>query len=345
MAMRIILVGYGVVGQSLTRLFISRRAELAKNYGFHPRIVAIADRGGVAINPKGLDLERILRVKAEKRTVAADSVYGRPGIAVSEVIESVEAEALVEVSPTNVKDGEPALSHIKNAFRAGKHVVTSNKGPLALALPALTELAEHNKVYFRFSGSVGAGTPILEFAKKCLFGEKIVSIKGVLNGTTNYILTEMAEKHVAFEVALQKAKELGYAEADPSMDIDGIDTACKIVILANWAMGKKVTLKDVRVKGIRDVTIRDIEEAAKNGCLVKLVGSVNGKLEVKPEKVPKESPLSVSGTLNAVTFVSEFAGEQTIIGRGAGGVETASAILRDLLDIKQKLAAKLWLEI
>ncbi|MEM3010896.1 MAG: homoserine dehydrogenase, partial [Candidatus Bathyarchaeia archaeon] len=123
------------------------------------------------------------------------------------------------------------------------------------------------------------------------------------------------------------------------------DTACKIVILANWVMGKKVTLKDVRVKGIRDVTIKDIEEAAKNNCLVKLVGSVNGKLEVKPEKVPKESPLAVSGTLNAVTFTSEFAGEQTIIGRGAGGVETASAILRDLLDIKQKLAAKVWLEI
>lgn len=343
--MRIILVGYGVVGQSLTKLFLSRKAELAKNYGFRPRVVAIADRGGVALNPKGLDLDKMLLVKAEKRTVAADNVYGRPKMPVSDVIESVEAEALVEVSPTNVKDGEPALSYIKSAFRAGKHVVTSNKGPLAIALPALTELAEHNKVYFRFSSSVGAGTPVLEFAKKCLFGERITSIKGVLNGTTNYILTEMAEKHITFDVALEKAKNLGYAEADPSMDIDGIDTACKIVILANWAMGKKVTLKDVRIKGISDVTIKDIEEAAKNNCLVKLVGSVNGKLEVKPEKVPKESPLSVSGTLNAVTFTSEFAGEQTIIGHGAGGIETASAILRDLLDIKQKLAAKLWLEI
>lgn len=345
MLMRIILVGYGVVGQSLTKLFLSRKVELAKSYGFRPRVVAIADRGGVAINPKGLDLEKILQVKAEKRTVKADSVYGRPNMPVSDVIESVEAEALVEVSPTNIKDGEPALSYIKDAFRAGKHVVTSNKGPLALALPALTELAEHNKVYFRFSGSVGAGTPVLEFAKKCLFGERIVSIKGVLNGTTNYILTEMAEKRMAFDVALEKAKKLGYAEADPSMDIDGIDTACKIVILANWVMGKKVTLKDVRVKGIRDVTIKDIEGAAKNGCLVKLIGSVNGEVEVKPKNVPKESPLAVSGTLNAVTFTSEFAGEQTIIGRGAGGVETASAILRDLLDIKQKLAAKLWLEI
>ncbi|MCS7114704.1 MAG: homoserine dehydrogenase [Nitrososphaerota archaeon] len=343
--MRIILVGYGVVGQSLTKLFLSRRDELVKNYGFRPRIVAVVDRGGAIVNPKGLDMEKILSAKTKRGTVAAYEAHGRPNMSAFDVIESVDAEVMVEVSPTNVKDGEPALSHIKTAFRTGKHVVTSNKGPLALALPALTELAEHNKVYFKFSGSVGAGTPVLEFAKKCLYGDRITSIKGVLNGTTNYILTEMAERQITFERALQKAKELGYAEADPSMDVDGIDTACKIVILANWVMGKKVTLKDVKVKGIRDVTIKDMEEAAKHNCTIKLIGSVNDKLEVKPEKVLKDSPLSVSGTLNAVTFISEFAGEQTVIGRGAGGTETASAILRDLLDIKQKLAAKLLLEI
>lgn len=343
--MRIILVGYGVVGQSLTKLFLNRREELAKNYGFRPRIVAVVDRGGAAVNPKGLDMEKILSVKTRKGTVAAYEAYGRPNVSAFDVIESVDAEVVIEVSPSNVKDGEPALSHIKTAFRVGKHVVTSNKGPLALALPALTELAEHNKVYFRFSGSVGAGTPVLEFAKKCLYGDKITSIRGVLNGTTNYILTEMAERRITFENALQRAKELGYAEADPSMDVDGIDTACKIVILANWVMGKKVTLKNVSVNGIRGITIKDIEEAARHNFTIKLLGSIDDKLEVKPEKVPKDSPLSVSGTLNAVTFVSEFAGEQTIIGRGAGGTETASAILRDLLDIKQKLAAKLLLEI
>jgi len=338
---RIILVGFGVVGQSLAKLFVKREAELSNVYGFRPRVVAIADRGGVAINSKGLDLQRMLAVKAKKGTVAADKLYGNSETSIFEVIESLDAEVLVEVSPTNIKDGEPALSYIKSAFRAGKNVVTSNKGPLALALPALTELAEHNHVHFRFSGSVGAGTPILEFAKKCLYGDRILSLKGVLNGTTNYILTEMAERRIPFEEALQKAKKLGYAEADPSMDIDGIDAACKLVILANWVMGKKVTLKDVSIKGIRDVSMKDVEDAAKEGCAIKLIGSVNGKLEVKPEKIPKISPLCVSGTLNAVTFHSEFAGEQTIIGRGAGGIETASAILRDLLDTKRELAAKM----
>ncbi|MEM0111636.1 MAG: homoserine dehydrogenase [Candidatus Bathyarchaeia archaeon] len=339
--MRIILIGFGVVGQSLAKLFIKRETELSSLYGFRPKVVAIADKGGIAVNQRGLDLQRMLLIKAEKGTVAADNEYGNSKMSVFDLIESLEAEVLVEVSPTNVKDGEPALSYIKSAFKAGKSVVTSNKGPLALALPALIELAEHNNVYFRFSGSVGAGTPILEFAKRCLHGDRIISVRGILNGTTNYILTEMAEGRVSFEEALQKAKQLGYAESDPSMDIDGIDAACKLVILANWVMGKRVTLKDVSIKGIRGISLKDIEAAAREGCTIKLIGSVNGRLEVKPEKIPRNSPLSVGGTLNAVTFYSEFAGEQTIIGRGAGGIETASAILRDLLDIKQELATKL----
>ncbi|MEM2103304.1 MAG: homoserine dehydrogenase [Candidatus Bathyarchaeia archaeon] len=342
--MRIVLVGFGTVGRSLAKIFLSRKDELFKLYGFRPRVVAIADSAGVAINPKGLDLEKMLMLKAKKGTVAADPAYGHLEMLALDAIESVEAEAVVEVSPTNIQDGEPAMSHIKKAFKAGKHVVTANKGPLAIALPALTELAEHNKVHFRFSASVGASTPFLEFAKRCLFGDRILSIRGILNGTTNYILTEMSEKRMPFEAALQKAKELGYAEADPFMDIEGVDTACKIVILANWVMNRKVTLKDVSIKGIKNVDLEDIEKASQENCAIKLLGSVNGGLKVKPEKLPRDSPLAVSGTLNAVTFTLEFAGEQTVIGHGAGGVETASALLRDLLDIKQKLSAKIWLE-
>ena len=339
--MRIILIGCGVVGQSFARILIRREAELVKNYGFHPRVVAMVDRGGAAVNPKELDLEKMLSVKVEKGTVAANREYGRLAMSALDVIESVEAEAMVEATPTNIKDGEPGLSHIKTAFKTGKHVVTTNKGPLALALPVLTELADYNKVYLKFSGTVGAGTPVLELAKKCLLGDRIVSIRGILNGTTNYILTEMDEKRITFQQALENAQKLGYAESDPSMDVDGIDTACKLVIMANWIMNKKVTLRDVGVQGIRNVTPQALEEAAKRSCIVKLIGSINDNLKVKPTEISRHDPLSVGGVLNAVTFVSEFAGEETIIGRGAGGMETASAILRDLLDIKQNLATKL----
>ncbi len=339
--MRIILVGYGVVGQSLTSILLRRRSETIKDYGFNPKVVAIVDRGGAAINSKGLNLEKMLSLKKSNGTVSADPEFGHPNMSPLTVIESVEAEAIVEATPTNVKTGEPGLSHIKTAFKTGKHVVTTNKGPLALALPALTELADYNKVYLRFSGTVGGGTPILEVAKKCLLGDKIIAIRGILNGTTNYILTEMEEKHISFQQALDSAQKLGYAETDPSMDIDGIDPACKVVIMANWIMNKKFTLKDVDVTGIRGVTLQALEKASKKGNTIKLIGSINDGPKVAPTEISKHDPLCVSGVLNAVTFVSEFAGEETIIGRGAGGMETANAVLRDLLDIKHNLASKL----
>ena len=338
--MRIILVGWGVVGQSFAKILLHRKRELVNNYGFRPRVVAVVDKGGAATDSKGLNLEKMLSLKAEKGTVAASN-FGLPSRSALDVIESIEAEAMVEVIPTNIEDGEPSLSHIKAAFRTGKHVVTTNKGPLALALPALTELADHNNVCLRFSGTVGAGIPVLEFAKKCLMGDKIVSIKGILNGTTNYILSEMDEKHITFQEALKGAQELGYAEADPTMDIDGYDAAAKLVIMANWIMDKKVTLKDVKINGIRDVTLQALEDAAKRGSTIKLVGSIEENLKVEPISISRHDPLAVNGPLNAVTFSSEFAGEQTIIGRGAGGLETASAILRDLIDIKQDIANKM----
>ena len=339
--MRIILVGYGIVGQSLTDILLRRSIETIKDYGFNPKVVAIVDRGGAAINSKGLNLEKMLALKKNDGTVAADPEFGHPQMSSSAVIESVEAEVVVEATPTNVKNGEPGLSHIKTAFKSGKHVVTTNKGPLALALPALMELADYNKVYLRFSGTVGGGTPVLELAKKCLLGDKIVAIRGILNGTTNYILTEMEEKRITFQQALENAQKLGYAETDPTMDIDGIDAACKVVIMANWIMNKKFTLKDVKVQGIRDVSLQALEKASKRGNTVKLIGSIDGDPTVAPMEISKRDPLCVSGVLNAVTFVSKFAGEETIIGRGAGGMETASAVLRDLLDIKHNLASEL----
>src|SRR3990170_388609 len=339
--MRIILIGYGVVGQSLTSMFLRRRQETVKDYGLNPKIVAIVDRGGAAINPKGLNLEKMLELK-KHGTVATDREFGHPQMSPLAVMESVEAEVMVEATPTNVKNGEPGLTHIKTAFKTGKHVVTTNKGPLALAFSALTELAEYNKVYLRFSGTVGGGTPVLEFAKRCLEGDKILAIRGILNGTTNYILTEMSQNRVTFQEALTNTQKLGYAEREPSMDIDGFDTACKVVILANWIMNKKITLKDVDRTGIRDVSLQALDEASKKGNAIKLIGSIDGDTPtVKPTEIAKTNPLCVSGVLNAVTFSTELAGEQTLVGKGAGGPETASAVLRDLLAIRHNLADKM----
>jgi len=341
--MRIILVGFGVVGKSVATVLARKYAEKVKAYGFNPKIVAIADIDGAVINPRGLSPEKLEVIKQKGFPISADPEFGHPGMSVLDVIKSVEAEVVVEVTPVNIKDAEPALSHITTAFKTGKHVVTTNKGPLALAMPALTELADYNNVYLRFSGTVGGGTPLLEFAKRCLAGDRILAIRGILNGTTNYILTEMSQNHVTFQEALANAQKLGYAEASPSMDVDGFDAACKVVILANWIMNKKITLKDVDRTGVRDVSLQALEDAAKRGNTIKLIGSIDSDkatATVKPTEIARTNPLCVSGVLNAVTFYTEYAGEQTVIGKGAGGMETASAVLRDLLDIRHKLATK-----
>jgi homoserine dehydrogenase len=337
--MRIIVVGWGTVGRGVGAILARRYSEQLVDYGFNPKIVAIADIDGAVINPRGLSPEKLQTLRYP---VSKDPEFGHPGMPALEVIESVEAEVVVEVTPVDIKTAEPALSHITKAFKTGKHVVTTNKGPLALAMPALTELAEYNNVYLRFSGTVGGGTPMLNFAKKCLAGDRILAIKGILNGTTNYILTEMSQNHVSFQDALSQAQKLGYAEREPSMDIDGFDTACKVVILSNWIMNKKITLKDVDRTGIREVTLQALDEAAKRGNTIKLIGALDGdKATVKPTEIPRDNPLCVSGVLNAINFTTEFAGEQTLIGKGAGGIETASAVLRDLLDIRHKLANRL----
>ncbi len=336
--MRIILVGFGVVGQNFAKMLTLRSPELVKDYGIRPRLVAVADRGGTAVDAPGLDIDHLLLVKAEKGTVAAYRGSGKHNLSAVELIKDTSADIMVEATPTNIKSGEPGLSNIMTALKSGKHVITTNKGPLALAFPALQELARYNRRLLRFSGTVGGGTPILDFAKKCLPGDRILSARGILNGTTNYILSKMAKGHTPFEEALAEAQRLGYAEKDPSMDLDGLDTGCKLVIIANWVMGLKVTLRDVKVEGIRGVALKAVEEAAAKGYELKLLGTVDGALNVSPQLVSRSDPLCVDGVLNAVTYISEYAGEETVIGRGAGGVETASAILRDLIEIKRGIS-------
>jgi len=252
-----------------------------------------------------------------------------------EIINDLEAEVLIETTESNYKDAEPGMTHIVNAMKRGMHVISVNKGPLALAFPSLMEIAAYNQVLFRFSGTVGGGTPILDFAKNSLRGERIVSFSGILNGTTNYILTNMANG-MSFNDALDDAKQRGYVEANESLDLDGLDAAAKLVILANWIMGMKVVMSDIKITGIRKIDSADIKRAAEKNSAIKLIASCNKELTVAPKEIPTVDPLCVSGTLNAISFTSEHSGTQTIIGRGAGGIETASSILRDLIDIRNE---------
>ena len=204
--MRIILCGFGVVGQSFAKLLESRSEDLYARYGLKPRIVGVFDRNGSAIDPSGLDTNRLIGIKKKYNSVKySDKKNSTSGI---EIINDLEAEVLIEATESNYKDAEPGMTHIVNAMKRGMHVISVNKGPLALAFPSLMEIATYNQVLFRFSGTVGGGTPILDFAKNSLRGERIVSFDGILNGTTNYILTNMADG-MSFDDALDDAKKKG----------------------------------------------------------------------------------------------------------------------------------------
>lgn len=337
--MRILLIGFGVVGQSFAKLLLERRHDLIKTHGLNPRVVAVVDKGGAAVASPELDLAEVLDAKRRGGTVAA-SRYGLGDASAIDLISTLDVDVVIETTPTNIKNAQPGLSHIETALKHKRNVITTNKGPLALALPELVELARYNNAALLFSGTVGGGTPILEFGKRCLASDRILMIEGILNGTTNYILTSMEKEGKSFDEALKEAQRLGYAEADPTLDVEGWDTACKTVIIANWLMGKEVTLRDVSVEGITNVIKRDIEEAKKKGMSIKLVGRIAEKIDVKPRLIDQNDPFCVFGTLNAVRFVSLYAGEEIIIGKGAGGLETASAILRDLLEVKQRMVKR-----
>jgi homoserine dehydrogenase len=337
--LRIILVGFGTVGQSLARILIKDRDWVVKNYGFEPQVTAIIDSQGSCRDDNGLDLAQALRVKEKHGTVEKYPGKGVREAAESQLISETDAEALIETTPSNFKNGEPGLTNIKKALSARKHVVTTNKGPLALAMPALLELANHRNLQLRFSGTVGGGTPFLSFASKCLPGEKILGAYGVLNGTTNYVLTRMENSSLSFQNALREAKEKGYAEADPINDIGGWDTAAKIVIISNWVLKRRISLRDVDVTGIAKLTTKAIQRARARGSSIKLIGRLtSSEASVKPEELDPSNPVCVPDTLNALTFTTEHTGDVTLIGRGAGGEETASAILRDLVDIRNEFS-------
>jgi homoserine dehydrogenase len=337
--MRVLLVGFGVVGQSFAELINEEAGKLDHDFGLRPKIVGVVDRHGAAVSPEGLDVQKAL---ASKKKLGTLEGLGRDtyleGKSALDVIKELECEVVVESTPTELTRGEPGISHIRAAMKEGRHVICTNKGPLALAMPALMELAHHNEVVFKFSGTVGGGTPVLDFAKKCLEGSRIRSISGILNGTSNFILSKMSTQGVEMKDALAEAQKLGYAEADPTYDIGGFDTACKLVITSNYVLGTSLSINDLDITGITGVSKKDIEAAKAKGKVIKLIGNVDKKAKVSPQEIDAAHPLNVSGTFNAILFDTYPAGEITLVGKGAGGKETASAVLRDLIEIRRSFA-------
>lgn len=332
--MKISIIGFGNLGQGLTSVLQEKEEYLREKSGVFLDIVAVVDSGGAVVNEDGINFQDLLEASEKDGSISENMEDGEKGTTAQEVIKNIDSEVMVELTPTSIEDGEPGLTHIKEAMNQDKHVVTANKGPLVVAFEELMSLAESSGLELKYSATVGGAMPILGLAKGQMAGDSISEIRGVLNGTTNYVLTRMSEEGSPFDVVLNEAQELGIAEEDPTLDIEGIDTAAKITILANSLLDRSVKLDDVRVEGITEIGHEVTRLARETGNEVKLVGIAStDRLEVAPKLVPSGDPLVVKGSLNSVTLKTDLAKEITITGFGAGPRETSSALLGDIVNI------------
>lgn len=326
--MRLFVSGMGTVGQGVLEIITAKMPLLEGKYG-DVRIVGVMDSKSYAICDNGLDVASVLEKKRTERRCGDD----RNGLTGPEILAKVDYDTLIECTPTNIDDGGEGLKNITSALENGKDVITVNKGPLALEFCNLMELAKNKDSIMRFEGSVGGAMPIINLCREGLAGQEIRSINGIFNGTCNFILSRM-DRGMPFDQALKEAQQLGYAEADPTYDIKGIDSACKVAILANAVFKRNVTIKDVSINGIDTITDGAIALANDHDMVIRLIGEVSkDKLDVSPRLIPKGHPLSLTGTLNTAVIQTDSAGPITVSGRGAGRSETASAILSDLIYI------------
>jgi homoserine dehydrogenase len=342
--LRLFLVGFGVVGQGLAELLVTKKELLRQKHGLDVTLVGVANsRHGFIYRDAGLDIPLLLDLKARRRPLteyAGAEHWASP-------LEGLRAvgrrgDVLVEVTGTNLRDAEPGLSHIRTALTQGLHIVTANKGPGALAARELFELAEQQGVQLRMEATVMAGTPVISTVSEGLAGADVHALRGILNGTTNYILTAMAGGRDYAEV-LAEAQAQGYAEADPTADVEGYDAVAKTLILAALVFGCALKPEQVARRGITEITQEQIQQAAREGKRIKLIASLQRSVKdgeetlearVEPMALPEEDALAhVDGVMNAITFQADTLSEVTVIGPGAGRAQTGQGLLVDIIAI------------
>jgi len=339
---RIGLVGFGNVGKAFVSLYREFREIWNKRFGLTSDFVFILNSRGGIFDEKGISDEALNEALSSKEGLTSLKGW-RKGLKFEDLIDSANINLLVEVSPTNIKNGEPALSYIKSALSKGIHVVTGNKGPFLYNFRELFDLAKEKKCFLGIGCTAGAALPSINFGLGSLSGSRIDRIEGVLNGVCNFILTSMEEKGISFEEALKIAQEMGIAETDPSLDIDGWDTASKILIIANYLMDSSLTLKDIQVKGIRGISQKEILDAKKIGKRLKLAGVAvrdgeRVKAEVKLIEVGENHFLfDLRGTNKGILYVTYPAGEFFVKGGASSPTGAGYSIWRDIINFQFKL--------
>lgn len=316
---KIALLGMGTVGGGVYKIIENQKDEMPFKIGAELEVAKVLVRN----KAKYADA-----VPAEKLTVQFEDVINDDSI-----------DIVVEV----MGGIEPARTYITEALKKGKHVVTANKDLMAMHGHELLDIAAANQCDLLFEAAVAGGIPIIRPLKQCLAGNNITEIMGIINGTTNFILTKMKEEGMDFKEALQLATDLGYAEADPTADIEGYDAGRKIAIMASIAFHTPVTFNDVFTEGITKITAKDMRYAKELGCTIKLLGiaknTENGiEVKVHPTLIPEHHPLAaVNDAFNAVFVHGDAVDDAMFYGRGAGALPTGSAVVGDIMDVARNM--------
>ena len=333
---KIVYVGFGIVSQGLAEIILRNNSVLPLDKNIEVQTVGILDTiKGSKLDTKGINMQHILaNANNGDYSLLTENILDIP-----KAIQEINADIVIEASFTDIKTGQPAISHIETALNSDKHVVTTNKGPFALAYEEIFNLAKLKRKTLAIEGTVMSGTPIINVLNTGLLGSDITAVSGIMNGTSNYILSKM-EVGMTYNDALSQAQKLGYAEADPTSDVEGLDTLAKVIILANVVFDVQLIQEDIEVKGISKITLSDVQEAAADNKRWKLIGSVwkddKGIVHglVCPKLIPMNDSLyNISDAINALKITSNILGDTTIVGAGAGKIETGFALYNDIISI------------
>lgn len=337
--MNIGLIGFGRVGQALIKLLIDKESYLLQKYNLKIKVKYIIKSNGGIYNPSGINLSEILKFIGENISITCHNEW-KDNLNINDIIDNNDIDTLVELTSTNIETGEPGLTHIRKSLKNNINVVTGNKGPILLDYKNLKVLSDSNNVELKVGCTTGGALPSINGGIYDIAGSEIQSIEGILNGTTNYILSKMANDNIDYKEALLEAQKDGIAEANPSLDVLGYDTASKIIILSNVLMNSDLKLEDLKVNGIEEVRIDDIKKVKRKGNKIKLIGKVYKKdnlvkAYVKPIEIDENHPLYCVDYKNkGIYYKTDTLGDISIIGGASGTMNAAASILRDIILIK-----------
>ncbi len=335
-SLRLSVAGFGLVGQGFVELLAQKQEYLRQAFDIDARLVGVGSgRDGFIYRENGLELSTLLELR-RAGCALTDYEGVRHWESVLAGLRETGANMLVEVTPTNLQDAEPGMSHIVTALQMGMHVVTANKGPGALAAQELLALARQQGVQLRMEATIMAGTPVLSTLLEGMAGAAIQEVRGILNGTTNYILGAMSGGQ-AYADALAQAQLRGYAETDPTADVEGYDALAKTLILAALVFHQPLRPSQVKLQGITALTAVDMQQALAEGKRIKLIATLRRVADrlaasVSPQALLLSDPLAaVEGVTNALTIHSDVLPAVTVIGPGAGALATAQGLLADMI--------------